>query len=240
MAEETELLILPARDVVLFPGVVLPIAVNRPRSTAAAQEAVRTHSRIGFLLQKSASLEDPGPDDLDRVGTVASIARFVTAADGVHHLICHGEQRFEVVEFIATGPVLKARVTLHSDPETVSPEVEARALYLRDRAIEALQLLPQTPMELLNTLQSVKGPGQLADIVISVTDADVADKQAILETFDLSARLDRVIGVLAKRIEVLKLSRDIGEKTRTALTERQKEAVLREQLRQIRRGPPSR
>ncbi|MGB6450617.1 MAG: endopeptidase La [Steroidobacteraceae bacterium] len=235
MADETELLILPARDVVLYPGVVLPIAVNRPRSTAVAQEAVRTHSRIGFLLQKSASLEDPGPDDLHRVGTVASVARFVTAADGVHHLICHGEQRFEVSEFIATDPVLKARVTLHSDPETVSPEVEARALYLRDRAIEALQLLPQTPMELVNTLQSVKGPGQLADIVISVTDADTADKQAILETFDLTARLDRVIGVLAKRIEVLKLSRDIGEKTRTALTERQKEAVLREQLRQIRR-----
>ncbi len=236
MADETvELLIVPLRDAVLFPGVVLPIAVNRPRTTAAAQEAMRTRSRIGFLLQRSSAVEDPQPDDLYRVGTVASIVRFVTAPDGVHHLICQGEQRFEVEEFLQTDPVLKARVRLQSDPETVSREVEARGLYLRDRAIEALQLLPQTPAELVSTIQAVKAPGQLADLVISVTDADATDKQGILETLDLTARLDKVIGALSKRIEVLKLSRDIGEKTREALNERQKEAVLREQLRQIRR-----
>jgi len=236
MADETqELLILPVRDIVLFPGVVLPIAVNRPGSTAAAQEAVRTRSRIGFLLQKEATVEDPSPADLHRIGTVASIARFVTAADGVHHLICQGEQRFEVLEFIEGVPHLKARVKLHPDPESTSREVEARALYLRDRSIEALQLLPQTPAELVSTIQSVKSPGQLADLVISVTDVKTSEKQEILETFDLSARLDAVIGALNKRIEVLKLSRDIGEKTREALNERQKEAVLREQLHQIRR-----
>ncbi len=236
MADETvELLILPVRDVVLFPGVVLPIAVNRPRSTATAQEAVRTRSRIGFLLQRPGAPEDPGPDDLYRVGTVASIARFVTAPDGVHHLICHGEQRFEVSEFLASDPVVKARVVLRSDPDTASAEVEARALYLRDRAVEALQLLPQPPVELLGTIQSIKAPGALADLVISVTDAEAADKQQILETFDLAGRLDRVIGALSKRIEVLRLSRAIGEKTREALDERQREAVLREQLRQIRR-----
>src|SRR5579884_2498774 len=117
MAEEIqELLILPVRDVVLFPGVVLPIAVNRPGSTAAAQEAVRTRSRIGFLLQRDPSVEDPRPADLYRVGTAASIARFVTAADGVHHLICQGEQRFEVLELIERSPFLKARVKLHADP----------------------------------------------------------------------------------------------------------------------------
>ncbi|HXS26545.1 MAG TPA: endopeptidase La [Steroidobacteraceae bacterium] len=236
MADETqELLILPVRDIVLFPGVVLPIAVNRPGSTAVAQEAVRTRSKIGFLLQKEASVDDPGPADLHRIGTVASIARFVTAADGVHHLICQGEQRFEVLEFIEGAPHLKARVKLHPDPESTSREVEARALYLRDRSIEALQLLPQTPAELVSTIQAVKAPGQLADLVISVTDVNTSEKQEILETFDLGARLDRVIGALNKRIEVLKLSRDIGEKTREALNERQKEAVLREQLHQIRR-----
>jgi len=236
MAEDTqELIILPLRDSVLFPGVVLPIAVNRPRSTAAAQEAVRTRSPIGMLLQKDPAAEDPTPADLHRVGTVATIARFVTAPDGVHHLICQGEQRFEVREFIATDALLKARVVLHRDPEQVSREVEARALYLRDRAIEALQLLPQAPAELIGTIQSIKAPGQLADLVMSVTDVPTPEKQALLETFDLTARLDAVIAALNKRIEVLKLSRDIGEKTREALSERQREAVLREQLRQIRR-----
>jgi ATP-dependent Lon protease len=237
MAEQgdIELILLPVRDMVMLPGVVLPVAVNRPRSTAAAQEAVRTRARIGFLLQKDASVDDPGPDDLYRAGTAASIARFVTAADGVHHLIAQGEERFEVREFISTEPFLKARVTLRPDPESVSREVEARAIYLRDRAVEALQLLPQAPAELLGTIQSVQAPGLLADLVVSVMDIKSAEKQEILQTYDLTARLDRVITLLNKRIEVLKLSRDIGEKTREAFTERQKEAVLREQLRQIRR-----
>ncbi|MGH8259469.1 MAG: endopeptidase La [Steroidobacteraceae bacterium] len=236
MAEETfELLILPVRDMVLFPGVVLPVAVTRPGSTAAAQEAVRTRSRIGFLLQKDSTTDEPRPADLHRVGTAASIVRFVTAPDGVHHLVCQGEQRFEVLEFLEGGTFLKARVQLRADPESVSREVEARAFYLRDRAIEALQLLPQTPAELVSTVQAVKAPGQLADLVISVTDVKSSEKQEILETFDLGARLDRVIAALNRRIEVLRLSRDIGEKTREALNERQKEAVLREQLRQIRR-----
>ncbi|HTT00934.1 MAG TPA: endopeptidase La [Steroidobacteraceae bacterium] len=236
MADETvELIILPVRDMVLFPEVVLPVAINRPRSLAAAQKAVRERSKIGFLLQKNPALEDPSPDDLYRIGTVASIARFVTAPDGVHHLICQGEQRFEVVEFLPDETMLRARVRLHTDPETATREVEARALYLRDRAIEALQLLPQTPTELLSTIQGIKAAGQLADLVMSVTDASSEQKQEVLQTFDLTARLDRVIGIIAKRVEVLKLSREIGEKTREALNERQKEAVLREQLRQIRR-----
>ncbi|MGH8230123.1 MAG: LON peptidase substrate-binding domain-containing protein, partial [Steroidobacteraceae bacterium] len=230
-----ELTILPVRDVVLFPAVVLPVAIDRPRSTAAAQEAVRSHGKIGFLLQRSDRTEDPGPDDLYEVGTVASIARFVTAPDGVHHLICQGEQRFVVEEFIEREPLLRARVRLHTDPEAVGGEVEARALYLKDRAIEALKLVPQAPVELIGTIQAIKAPGQLADLVISVTDVSAAEKQGVLETLELAPRLDRVIGALAKRIEVLKLSHDIGEKTREALNERQKEAVLREQLRQIRR-----
>jgi ATP-dependent Lon protease len=233
--ENLELIILPVRDVVLFPGVVLPVAVNRPSSTAAAQQATRTNTKIGFLLQKDPKVDDPAPDDLNRVGTIASIARFVTAADGIHHLICQGEQRFEVQEFLPSEGYLRARIAIRTDPETASREAEARALYLRDRAVEALQLLPQTPPELLHSVQGMTSPGQLADLVASVMDVKSAEKQEILETFDLTARLDRVIALLGKRIEVLKLSRDIGEKTREAFNERQKEAVLREQLRQIRR-----
>ena len=236
MAEErSELILLPVRELVLFPGVVLPISVGRPRSTAAAQQAVKAHSKIGVVLQKDPAVDDPGPDDLHRVGTVAGIARFVTGADGVHHLICQGEQRFEIEEFLHGDPYLRARVRLLAEPESVSREVEARALYLRDRAVEALKLLPQVPAELLGTLQAIKDPGPLADLVASVMDVSSAEKQQILEESDLTTRLDRVIALLAKRIEVMKLSRDIGEKTREALNERQKEAVLREQLRQIRR-----
>jgi ATP-dependent Lon protease len=233
--QNNELIILPVRDMVLFPGVVLPVAVNRQKSVAAAQDAVRTRSPIGFLLQRDATVDDPGAENLHAVGTSASIARFVTASDGVHHLICQGEQRFTVKEILQTEPFIKARVELYKEPETVSHDVEARKVYLRDRAVEAVQLLPQTPAELVGTLQGMESPALLADLVASFMDLKSVEKQEILETFDLAPRLDRVIGALAKRVEVLKISRDIGEKTREAFDERQKHAVLREQMRQIRR-----
>jgi ATP-dependent Lon protease len=230
-----DLIIIPVRDLVTFPGVVLPVSVNRPRSVAAAQEAVRTRRKVGFLLQKDPKTEDPGAGDLYPIGTMASIARFVTGQDGVHHLIVQGEQRFSLRQISQTDPYIRALVEMHADPASVSREVEARGVYLRERALEAVRLLPQAPAELLSTIQTMEAPGQLADLVTSFMDLSSAEKQEILETLDLSQRLDRVIALLAKRIEVLKISRDIGERTREAFDERQKEAVLREQLRQIRR-----
>jgi ATP-dependent Lon protease len=230
-----ELIIIPVRDLVTFPGVVMPVAVNRARSVAAAQEAVRTNRKVGFLLQKDSKQDEPGVEDLYPIGTTSTIVRFVTGQEGVHHLIVQGDQRFELKQVIQTEPYIKARVELRADPAEVSREVEARGVYLRERALEAVRLLPQVPAELLSTIQGMESPGQLSDLVTSFMDISSAEKQEILQTFDLAARLDRVIALLTKRIEVLKISRDIGEKTREAFDERQKEAVLREQLRQIRR-----
>jgi ATP-dependent Lon protease len=231
-----DILILPVRSLVLFPGTVIPIAVGRQRSIAAAEEAVKARTRIGVLLQRDASEAEPDPGQLFRVGTLATIARYVTAPDGSHHLIAHGDQRFCVEEFLQTDPYLRARVRLVKDDEgTVSQEIEARARYLRERAIEAVQLLSQVPPELVAAIQNIETPGTLADLVASLMDLKPAEKQQVLETFDLKERLDRVIAVLSQRIEVLRLSKQIGERTREALDDRQKEAVLREQLRQIRR-----
>src|SRR6186713_727573 len=233
--DSNELILIPVRDMVVFPGVVLPVAVKRAKSEAAAQEAVRAKRKVGFVLQRDSQNNDPGASDLYRVGTVATIARFVTGQDGVHHLIVQGEQRFELQEIVQTEPYLKAKVVFHAEVREPGREAEARGIYLRERAVEAVRLLPQVPAELLNTIQSMESPAQLADLVTSFMDLSSAEKQQILEAFELSDRLDRVIAWLAKRIEVLKISRDIGEKTREAFDERQKEAVLREQLRQIRR-----
>jgi ATP-dependent Lon protease len=148
-APEDVLIVLPVRDIVLFPGVVLPIAISGKRALAAAQEAVRTQRRVGLLLQKNA-VEEPDGDDLHRVGTAASIVRFVTAPDGSHHLICQGEQRFTVLDFVSRDPFLVARIETHKEATVLDREVEARGLNLRERAIEALQLLPQAPAELTN------------------------------------------------------------------------------------------
>jgi ATP-dependent Lon protease len=229
---EDVLIILPATEAVLFPGVVLPIAVHGKHALAAAQEAVRTQRKVGVLLQSTES-ENPDPEQLHRVGTVASIVRFVTAPDGTHHLIAQGEQRFTVLDYVSREPFLVARIEAHKEPASVNKDIEARALTLRERAIEALQLLPQAPGELGNAIRAIESAATLCDIVASFMDLKITEKQEILATFDLEARLDRVLAFLNRRIEVLKVSRQIDERTREAFDERQKEAVLRERLRQI-------
>jgi ATP-dependent Lon protease len=235
MNGEDVLIILPVNNAVLFPGVVLPIAISGNAALAAAQEAVRTQRRVGLLLQtdSGAAVDAPAPETLHRVGTAASIVRFITAPDGAHHLIVQGEERFTVLDYVSHDPFLVARIELHKEPAVLDREVEARGLSLRERALEAVQLLPQAPGELVNAVRSIESIPMLADMVTSFMDLKAAEKQEILATYDLKKRLDRVLALLGRRIEVLKVSRQIDEKTREAFDERQKEAVLRERLRQI-------
>jgi ATP-dependent Lon protease len=233
MNAEDVLIILPVSNAVLFPGVVLPIAIAGNAALAAAQEAVRTQRRVGLLLQIDPASELSGAENLHRVGTAASIVRFITAPDGTHHLIAQGEERFTVLDYVSQEPFLVARIETHKEPAVLDREVEARGLNLRDKALEAVQLLPQAPGELVNAIRSIESIPALADMVASFMDLKVADKQEILATFDLQTRLDRVLNLLGRRIEVLKVSRQIDERTREAFDERQKEAVLRERLRQI-------
>jgi|HigsolmetaAR202D_1030399.scaffolds.fasta_scaffold01695_8 ATP-dependent Lon protease len=229
------LIILPVRNLVLFPGTVLPVAISRERSLAGAQEAVRTESKIGFLLQHDPETQVPTPDDLHKIGTVANIVRYVTAPDGTHHLVVQGERRFRVLDFQEGLPFMLARVEYVSEPPATTPEIEARALHLKRLAAEAISLLPQAPAELSNAIQAVESPSTLVDLVASFMDIKVAEKQELLETIELKDRLERVASLLSKRIEVLRLQRQIEEQTREAIDERHKEALLREQLRQIKK-----
>jgi ATP-dependent Lon protease len=241
---EDVLIILPVNSAVLFPGAVLPIAISDGPALAAAQEAVRTQRRVGVLLQNEpaaeatadttdAAVPAPAADTLHRVGTAASIVRFITAADGSHHLIAQGEERFTVLDYVSREPFLVARIETHKEITVLDSEIEARGLNLREKALEAVQLLPQAPGELVNAIRSIESIPALADMVASFMDLKAAEKQEILATFDLKTRLDRVLQLLGRRIEVLKVSRQIDERTREAFDERQKEAVLRERLRQI-------
>ena len=238
MNAEDVLIILPVSNAVLFPGVVLPIAIAGNAALAAAQEAVRTQRRVGLLLGTDPAVGTegaaaPGPENLHRVGTAASIVRFITAPDGTHHLIAQGEERFTVLDYVSREPFLVARIETHNEPTVLDREVEARGLNLREKALEAVQLLPQAPGELVNAIRGIESVPALADMVASFMDLKTAEKQEILATFDLKNRLDRVLALLGRRIEVLKVSRQIDERTREAFDERQKEAVLRERLRQI-------
>jgi ATP-dependent Lon protease len=227
------LIILPMRNVVLFPGTVFPVAIQRGRTVAGAQEAVRTTNKVGFLLQRDADNDDPKADDLYKLGTVANVLRYVTTQDGVHHLIVQGERRFRVLDFQNGMPFMMARVEYLPDSPVASSEIEARTLNLKRLASEAIELLPQVPAELATAVQGVESPSTLADLVASFMDAKSPEKQQLLEINDVRARLDRVTELLSHRIEVLKLQRQLESQTRDAIDERQKEILLREQMRQI-------
>jgi ATP-dependent Lon protease len=225
--------VVATRNLVLFPGIVMPVALGREESIAAAQEAVRTGRKIGLLLQRDPTVDKPSATDLYEVGVLATVVRYVTSPDGSHHLVAQGENRFRMLQVVRDQPFLAARIESLTDTDTGSSEIEARLDALKQRALEALALLPQVPADLARTVQSVESGGQLADLIISFMDVKAAEKQDVLETFNLKERLDKVLKLLAHRVEVLKITRDISKQTQEALGERQREAVLREQIHQL-------
>ncbi|MGB6323829.1 MAG: endopeptidase La [Xanthobacteraceae bacterium] len=223
-------IIVPVRNTVLFPGLVVPITLGRPKSVAAAQQAVREQRQVGILLQREAAVDDPTAIDMHRMGTLANVLRFITAPDGTHHVVCQGEQRFQIVEYLSGWPFLVARVLRIPEPDTRTPEIEARFVNLKAQAVQAIEFLPQVPADLLAAIQSIETPAALADLATAYMDVKPEEKQEILETVDLVARMDKVSRTLAHRIEILRLSQEIGRQTKASLDERQREVLLREQM----------
>ncbi|MCK1705143.1 endopeptidase La [Bradyrhizobium sp. 146] len=232
---EDALIIIPVREMVLFPGAIAPIAIARPKSVAAAQQALREQRPVGIVLQRSPETEEPGPDDLYRVATIANIVRYITAPDGTHHIVCQGVQRARILDFLPGTPFPAARIQQIPEPTTSTPEIEARGLNLQRQAIEAIELLPQAPPELVAMFQGTTAPGALADLATSFMDIKPQDKQEVLETIDLALRVEKVSKHLAERLEVLRISNEIGQQTRASFDERQREAILREQMATIQR-----
>ena len=227
------MIIVAMRNVVLFPGMILPLTIGRPQSVAAAQQAVKRERPIGILLQRDPEVQQPGPDDLCRTGTIANILRYVTLPDDSHVIVCQGQQRFRVSEYLEASPFPIARIVRIDEPEASDSEIEARALQLRERALEVLQLLPQASDEMSNVVRSISSPGALADLIAGLVELKVGERQAVLEAVDLVPRLDLVLGYLVQRLEVLKISRQIDERTKASIDGRQREFLLREQLKSI-------
>src|SRR6266403_2892675 len=227
------MILLPVRQTVLFPGIVLPLSIGRKSSIAAAQEAVRSQRMLGVILQTDPAVEEPTPEQLHRVGTAAQVLRYVTAPDGTHHVVAQGVRRFRVLEYLRGFPFLVARVEEIGIAEVMTPEIEARVGLVRTRAREAIELLPNVPMEVAATIENLDSASALADFIAGILDAKPSEKQEVLETVDIKERLDKVLALLAQRVEVLKLSKQIGEQTQQSLSSQQREHILREQLRHI-------
>jgi ATP-dependent Lon protease len=227
------LILVPLTDAVLLPGMVIPLAISQPAAAAALQEAARTGQHLAVVLQREPFAEDPGLLELHAIGTEARLLRYFTGRDGSHNAILQGVGRVRLDAVDRGAPNPAAAVNRIAEPTERNPEIDARFHLLRERGLDILRLLEQAPPELAATLQSIDQPGALADFVTGVMDLTPFEKQEILETVALQPRLDRVLTRLAYRHEVLRLSRDIGRQTRAAMEGRQREFLLREQLKAI-------
>ena len=166
---------------------------------------------------------------------MANILRYIKAPDGAHHIVCQGVQRFRITEYLDGFPFPVARGLHVADPSEGGADVEARFLVLRQQVNEVFELLPQVPAELRQTVEATEQPGALADLAATYLDSKVEEKQEVLETNELAPRLDKVSSLLAKRLEVLRLSNEIGRQTKQTLDARQREMLLREQMAAIQR-----
>ena len=227
------LVILPLRNTVLFPATIMPLVVARPASLRAVEEAVRQQLPVGFVAQREANIEVPQPKDLFEVGTAADVLRMFSLPDGQRQIVIQGRQRFEIGEFIATDPLLIARVIMVEEKAPQSKDFEARILNLRQQAARALSLLPEPMNELRSTIERIDNPLALIDLIASTLDLPLAEKQEILATLDPEARARKVAEKLARQIELLELSKKIGEQTKESMDKAQRQYFLREQLKAI-------
>lgn len=229
------LVIIPLRNRVLFPSMIMPLMVRRPERLRAVEETVRQQVPIGFVAQRDPNIEVPEPKDLYRVGTAADVLKMFTLPDGQRQVLLQGRRRFEIGEFLETDPVLIARVAMVEEKPPQTKEFEARILHLRQEAARALSLFPEPMNELRSMLERIEDPLSVIDMIASTLDLPTAEQQEILGILDPEARAQRVSEKLARQIELLELSKKIGAETKESMDKTQRQYFLREQLKAIQR-----
>ena len=226
--------ILPLRNSVFFPGGVLPLAVGRQKTIALIKDAVRDDQVIGVVTQRRAEEEDPGANDLYAMGTVARIVKLLKMGEDNYSLVVQGIARFRVLELVQESPYLKARVEAVED-KTASENVEVEALGMNPKKLarEVIELIPELPAAATELVESITHPGHLADLIAANVDVPIEEKQAVLETVDLKARMKLVLELLNRKREILKLSNKIDSAVKGEMSKTQREYYLRQQLKAI-------
>lgn len=230
-------IVVPLKDAVVFPHAVVPLALFRASSAAAIEEAVSHGRSVVFVLQRDPDVKAPGLADLHEIGTVCKIGRYMTTPDGAHHVVVGGEARVRITELVEGYDFLVARTEKLAEVEDESNEVHALTLYLRERAIETIELTNKTAQgaELIEAVKRIESPAQLADTIVAFMELDTSTKQALLSELDVHARLNAVVEHLSQHLEVLRLTNEIHERTRSNIDSQARERMLREQLDTIRR-----
>ena len=228
--------VLTLRNTVLYPGVVLPITVGRDATLKLVKDAYAGERLVGVVAQKRAEVENPGPDDLYRVGTAATILKLIKMPDGSVSIVIQGQRRIEVEEYTQLDPYLEARVRAVDEAEAADEdpaELDARVRSVKELAVQIVNLSPNLPSEAAHAIQNIESPGFLVHFIASNLQIDVAKKQELLETRPLLDRSQLVLDHLEQEIRVLEISEEIRSRVKTDVDQQQREFFLRQQLKAI-------
>src|ERR1700742_131595 len=229
-----ELAVLPIRNAVLFPGAVAPFDVGREKSVALVEDVHNLSTPvIAIFAQRDPATDDPSADDLYPVGCAARVLKALKHSSGNYSLILQGLTRIRLDAVTQTAPFLRAKVKRIESVATEDVEAEALAMSLRDIAKQVIQLMPELPREAGSLIDSINEPGQLADLVAANLEAPVDEKAGLLETVDVKDRIRKVLKLLTRQLEILKMRERINSQIKEEMGKNQREYVLRQQLKAI-------
>jgi ATP-dependent Lon protease len=230
----SELPVLPIRNAVLFPAAVAPFDVGREKSVALVEDIENLDQPIiAIVAQRDPSTDDPGQNDLYPVGVAARVLKALKHSSGNYSLILQGLVRIRVEQVVTSEPYVRARVARLDEPGGEDVESEALAMSLRDIAKQVIQLMPELPREAGSLIDSIQEHGQLADLVAANLDAPVDEKAQLLETLDAKDRIRKVLRLLTRQLEILKMRERINSQIKEEMGKNQREYVLRQQLKAI-------
>ncbi|HRH47121.1 MAG TPA: endopeptidase La [Panacibacter sp.] len=226
--------LLPLRNTVLFPGVVIPITVGRDKSIKAVNDAYKGEKLIGVLAQKDANIEEPELKDLCGTGTVAKIVKLIKMPDGGTTIIIQGKKRFKMLSLIEEEPYFKARVTVLPDDEKLPDEdFDAYTATIKELATDIIQLSPNLPTEASIILKNIENASFLINFVSSNLNSDLKEKQTLLEIDDVKLRAEKLIELLQRELQFAELKNKVTSKTRTEIDKQQRDYFLQQQLKSI-------
>lgn len=229
-----EIALLPLRNTVLFPGVVLPITVGRDKSIKAVQEAYKADKLIAVVAQKDSTVEDPSVTDLESIGTVARIVKQIRMPDGGTTVIIQGKSRIRIDAITMEDPYFKARIQkLEEEPSPAGADFDAYVANIKDLATEIIQLSPNIPSEASIILRNIENPAFLIHFVSSNLNTSIREKQQLLEINGIRDRADMLMQLLQKELQFAELKNKVTTKTRTELDKQQREYFLQQQLKSI-------
>jgi ATP-dependent Lon protease len=232
-APSIELPVLPLRDIVVFPHMIVPLFVGRDKSVRALEDVMQDDKQILLVTQKNAGEDDPAPEDIYEIGTVATVLQLLKLPDGTVKVLVEGVQRARVAEYTATEDFFQVRAEMMEDPEEGEADLEALSRAVVTQFEQYIKLNKKVPAEVMISINQIEESSRLADTVAQHLSLKISDKQDLLEIDSVSGRLEKIFGFMEGEISVLQVEKRIRNRVKRQMEKTQREYYLNEQMKAI-------